>query len=237
MEMIASKAGAIRGERQNATAFGKWDEEKFRSVLRDYGYMDNGYHIMYSGKTGKKLPSLIYSGPVYFQALKHHVKDKIQARREGPINAASRQPVKGRAKMGGLRFGEMERNAVIAHGASYIIQERLCVVSDCVKAVYCKCGLAAESKQGGGYVCRRCGDDKSVFGYVKTTAALNLLNMYLSTFGFSQTLGFKVTDQYNRTSGDEYMGSSEKMPEFPNFDDYEGNYDGDYDGDYGYYEY
>jgi len=232
MEMIASKAGAIRGERQNATAFREFDSDKFRSVLRDYGYQDNGKHVMYSGRTGKKLESQIFSGPVYFQALKHHVKDKIQARRDGPISATSRQPVKGRAKMGGLRFGEMERNAAIAHGAAYFAQERLCGVSDCYRAVYCKCGQVASSNTAGGYTCRQCGDDAS-FGYLETTAALRLLNMFLATFGFSQTLDFNVKEQHSRMIAGGYLeeGEGETVTEYQGYEE-------DYaEEDFGAYEY
>lgn len=194
MELLAGVAGAIVGQRQNATAFRPFDKARFKSILRDYGYSDTGKRVMYSGTTGRKIEAEIYNGPAYFQALRHHVQDKIQARRTGPYSATSRQPVKGRAKMGGLRFGEMERDAAIAHGAAYFLQERLCGVSDCYKSVYCKCGQIATGSLNTGYRCRSCGD-VATFGELEITAALKLLNMFLAGFGFKQVFKFSEEEE------------------------------------------
>jgi len=194
MELLAGVAGAIVGQRQNATAFRPFDKAKFKSILRDYGYSDTGKRVMYSGTTGRKIEAEIYNGPAYFQALRHHVQDKIQARRTGPYSATSRQPVKGRAKMGGLRFGEMERDVMIAHGASYALQERLCGLSDCYKSVFCKCGQPAEGSLDTGYSCRLCGDE-TTFGELEITAALKLLNMFLAGFGFKQVFKFNEEEE------------------------------------------
>ena len=189
MEMIASKAGAIKGERINATAFREFEAERFKSILRDYGYADDGKHVMYNGITGRALTARMYSGPVYYQALRHHVLDKIQVRRTGPYSATSRQPVKGRAKKGGLRFGEMERDAAIAHGASFFLQERLCGVSDRCIDTYCiKCGQIATALDQG-YSCNLC-EDEAVFAKAETTAALRLLNMLAGGFGIKQVPKF-----------------------------------------------
>jgi len=194
MELLAGVAGAIVGQRQNATAFRPFDKAKFKSILRDYGYSDTGKRVMYSGTTGRKIEAEIYNGPAYFQALRHHVQDKIQARRTGPYSATSRQPVKGRAKMGGLRFGEMERDVMIAHGAAYALQERLCGLSDCYKSVFCKCGQPAEGSLDTGYSCRLCGDE-TTFGELEITAALKLLNMFLAGFGFKQVFKFNEEEE------------------------------------------
>nr|QBK91926.1 MAG: DNA-directed RNA polymerase subunit beta [Pithovirus LCPAC304] len=189
MEIIASKAGAIKGERINATAFREFEAERFKSILRDYGYADDGKHVMYNGITGRALTARMYSGPVYYQALRHHVLDKIQVRRTGPYSATSRQPVKGRAKKGGLRFGEMERDAAIAHGASFFLQERLCGVSDRCIDIYCiKCGQIATALDQG-YSCNLC-EDEAVFAKAETTAALRLLNMLAGGFGIKQVPKF-----------------------------------------------
>lgn len=195
MELIASKAGAIVGERINATAFRPFDYKYFRQILRDYGFSPDGKHVMYSGTTGRKINTRIFTGPCYVQALRHHVQDKIQVRRTGPRSATSRQPVKGRALMGGLRFGEMERDAAIAHGAAYFLKERLCGVSDCYKAVYCKCGqIATKSVIDGGYTCKLC-RGAAEFGEVETTAALKLLSNILAGSGFKQVFNFETEEQ------------------------------------------
>ena len=195
MELIASKAGALVGERVNATAFRQFDKKRFMGILRDYGFNPDGKHVMYSGTTGRKMTARIYSGPCYVQALRHHVQDKIQVRRKGPRSATSRQPVKGRALMGGLRFGEMERDAAIAHGAAFFLRERLCGVSDCYKAVHCKCGqIANKSIIDGGYTCNMCRDSAS-FGPVETVAALKLLNNILAGFGLMQTFTLETEEE------------------------------------------
>jgi len=195
MELIASKAGAIVGERINATAFRPFDYKYFRQILTDYGFSPDGKHVMYSGTTGRKMTTRIFSGPCYVQALRHHVQDKIQVRRTGPRSATSRQPVKGRALMGGLRFGEMERDAAIAHGAAYFLKERLCGVSDCYKAMYCKCGqIATKSVIDGGYTCKLC-RDAAEFGPVETTAALKLLVNILAGSGSKLVFTFETEEQ------------------------------------------
>jgi len=195
MELIASKAGAIVGERINATSFRQFDKNYFKGILRDYGFNPDGKHVMYSGTTGRKMVARIYSGPCYVQALRHHVQDKIQVRRTGPRSATSRQPVKGRALKGGLRFGEMERDVAIAHGAAYFLKERLCGVSDCYKIVFCKCGqIATKSIIDGEYTCNICRDTAS-FKPVETTAALKLLNNILAGFGWKQVFQFKIPEE------------------------------------------
>jgi len=210
MELLAGVAGAIVGQRQNATAFRHFDKAKFKSILRDYGYSDTGKRVMYSGTTGRKIEAEIYNGPAYFQALRHHVQDKIQARRTGPYSATSRQPVKGRAKMGGLRFGEMERDAAIAHGAAYFLQERLCGVSDCYKSVFCKCGQPAEGSLNTGYSCRLCGDE-TTSGALQITAALKLLNMIVAGLGFKQGFKFnEIEEQRSRMFAGGHIAEAER---------------------------
>jgi DNA-directed RNA polymerase II subunit RPB2 len=90
MEIVSSKAGAIVGERVNATSFQEFNLDYYSGILRDYGYDDMGYDVMYSGKTGERIHTRIFQGPTYFQALKHHVLDKIQARRKGAVSAVTR---------------------------------------------------------------------------------------------------------------------------------------------------
>ena len=96
---------------------------------------------MYSGITGQELAADIYIGVVYYQRLRHMVNDKYQVRTTGPINSTTGQPIKGRKKGGGIRVGEMERDALIAHGTAFLLQDRLMNCSDYTKAAICReCG-------------------------------------------------------------------------------------------------
>jgi DNA-directed RNA polymerase beta subunit len=184
MEILASKHGALRGERVNATAFRPFNLDEFRQSLRHYGFNEMGYENMISGITGKRIPCQIFVGPCFLQALKHHVQDKIQARSRGPVKAANRQPARGRARTGGLRFGEMERDAAISHGASQFLRERLCSLSDPHNAILCKtCGAFASSDYTTSqYKCRNCGE-RGNFGRREVPYAAILLSGILAGMG------------------------------------------------------
>ncbi|KAJ6141536.1 DNA-directed RNA polymerase I subunit RPA2 [Penicillium chermesinum] len=113
----------------------------FGHQLRKAGYNYYGNEPLYSGITGREFAADIYMGVVYYQRLRHMVNDKFQVRTTGPVNALTGQPVKGRAKGGGIRVGEMERDSLIAHGAAYLLQDRLMNCSDSQLAWICReCG-------------------------------------------------------------------------------------------------
>jgi len=109
VECLLSKVSTITGNEGDATPFSEVTVEAISDLLRKYGYHSRGLEVMYNGHTGRKLQAQVYLGPTYYQRLKHMVGDKIHARARGPVQILTRQPVEGRSRDGGLRFGEMER--------------------------------------------------------------------------------------------------------------------------------
>jgi len=145
VESMAGKSGSLHGIYQDATPF-RFDEQKravdyFGEQLLKAGYNHYGNEPMYSGITGTEFHADIFFGVVYYQRLRHMVKDKYQVRATGPVNKLTRQPVKGRKMGGGIRFGEMERDSLLAHGTSFLLHDRLMNCSDATKQHVCSlCG-------------------------------------------------------------------------------------------------
>ncbi|KAH8775654.1 DNA-directed RNA polymerase I subunit RPA2 [Diaporthe sp. PMI_573] len=145
VESLAGKAGALHGLAQDSTPF-RFDEENtagdyFGHQLMKAGYNYHGNEPMYSGITGEEFAADIYIGVVYYQRLRHMVNDKYQVRTTGPVVPLTGQPIKGRKKGGGIRVGEMERDALLAHGTAFLLQDRLLNCSDYTKSWVCrKCG-------------------------------------------------------------------------------------------------
>jgi DNA-directed RNA polymerase I subunit RPA2 len=102
----------------------------FGESLLSHGFSHHGGETMISGLTGAEFHADIYIGLVYYQRLRHMVSDKFQVRSIGPINPLTHQPIKGRKAGGGIRFGEMERDSLLAHGASFLLHDRLHLCSD-----------------------------------------------------------------------------------------------------------
>lgn len=141
-ELMAGKSAVIKGTIHDSTVFGGTPLETMESILIDAGYHLKSKEIMTSGITGELLKAYIYFGPIYYQKLKHMVLDKIHGRPRGPRAVLTRQPTEGRAREGGLRLGEMERDCLIGHGVSMLLIERLMLSSDAYNADVCtKCGL------------------------------------------------------------------------------------------------
>ena len=163
LESIAGKAAAIRGKRFDGSAFTGEKVEEVKKALKDSGFEYTGKEQMYDGRTGRKFPVETFIGVVFYQRLQHMVKDKMQARAQGPIQMLTRQPTQGKAQKGGLRFGEMERDCIIAHGSSALLKDRMMDNSDKTSMFVCKrCGLIAYISGEGIYTCRVCGDRSDV---------------------------------------------------------------------------
>jgi len=142
LECIGSKAAVMEGIFANGAAFGGTPVEEIYATLIKHGFAPSGKDYLTSGITGEAIESYIFTGPIYYQKLKHMVVDKMHARARGPRMVLTRQPTEGRAKEGGLRLGEMERDCLVAYGASNLLLERLMLSSDvCSPTVYRKCGL------------------------------------------------------------------------------------------------
>eukprot|EP01015_Nassula_variabilis_P022649 TRINITY_DN4183_c0_g1_i6.p1 TRINITY_DN4183_c0_g1~~TRINITY_DN4183_c0_g1_i6.p1 ORF type:complete len:311 (+),score=21.03 TRINITY_DN4183_c0_g1_i6:66-998(+) len=142
MELVGSKAGALSGEFKYGTAFGGDKVHDLAMILVKNGYSYNGKDCLISGITGQYLHCYVFSGPIFYQRLKHMVADKIHARARGPKALLTRQPTEGRSRDGGLRLGEMERDCLIGYGASNLLLERLMISSDQFQIYVCNnCGL------------------------------------------------------------------------------------------------
>ncbi|XP_011203561.2 DNA-directed RNA polymerase III subunit RPC2 [Bactrocera neohumeralis] len=144
LELLGGKAGLLEGKFHYGTAFGGSKCKDIQDELFKHGFNYMGKDYFYSGITGESLEAYIYSGPVYYQKLKHMVQDKMHARARGPKAVLTRQPTQGRSREGGLRLGEMERDCLISYGASMLIMERLMISSDAFDVDVCKtCGRLA----------------------------------------------------------------------------------------------
>jgi DNA-directed RNA polymerase beta subunit/intein/homing endonuclease len=147
-ECLFGKVGALKGTNMDGTAFEDYDIESVKDELEKFGFNRECEEIMYNGMTGDKLKVPIFIGPTYYQRLKHLVQDKIHSRSRGPVTLLTRQAPEGRSKDGGLRFGEMERDAVIAHGMAKFLKERLFDCADPYSTRVCgKCGMFARREE------------------------------------------------------------------------------------------
>ena len=124
IELIGGKVGALAGRFVDGTLFEAETEKSLRNELLGLGFREDGTEVFFDGRTGKQMLAKIYVGSMYYLRLRHMVANKMQSRARGPIQLLTRQPTEGKAKEGGLRLGEMEKDTFIAHGASLLLKER-----------------------------------------------------------------------------------------------------------------
>ncbi len=162
IELLAGKVGALSGRDIDGTTFDAEPEAALRKQLLELGFRENGTETFYDGETGEQLQAKIYVGNIYYLKLKHMVANKLHSRARGPIQLLTRQPTEGRAKEGGLRLGEMEKDTFVAHGASLLLKERF--DSDRTVVPVCEeCGVIAvynEFKDTS--YCPICGDNVEI---------------------------------------------------------------------------
>ncbi|XP_045539840.1 DNA-directed RNA polymerase I subunit RPA2 [Papilio machaon] len=175
IECMAGKAASLHGHVHDATPF-RFNEqdtaiEHFGRLLSAAGYQHHGTERLYSGVDGREMQADIFFGVIHYQRLRHMVSDKWQVRTTGAVDTLTRQPVKGRRRGGGVRLGEMERDALISHGAAFLLQDRLFDCSDKSEAVMCtKCGTllgpVLSKGDSNNDTCRLCGQGKFVSVYI-----------------------------------------------------------------------
>ncbi|MDH5688441.1 MAG: DNA-directed RNA polymerase subunit B, partial [Candidatus Bathyarchaeota archaeon] len=192
LESMAGKLAAARGEVVDGTPFANETADELKKMLVDLGFSYTGRDVLYDGITGSKFEADIFAGVVYYQKLHHMVADKIHARARGQVQMLTRQPTEGRARGGGLRFGEMERDCLIGHGAAMLLRDRLLEESDKYVLYVCEnCGYYAyyDIKERR-YVCQICGDRGQVTPVV-VSYAFKLLLQELMSLCISPTLKLK----------------------------------------------
>ena len=187
IELIGSKTATFDGKYKYGTAFAGDSPEDLGNILIANGFSYTGKDILYSGLTGEPLNCFVFTGPIFYQRLKHMVQDKMHARSKGPKNALNRQPKEGRAKEGGLRIGEMERDCLVGYGASCLLLERLMLSSDLFMASICeKCGYLGMK----GF-CQYCKDGSNMID-IKMPYAFKLLTQEMMSMNIK--IKFKMTN-------------------------------------------
>ncbi len=189
LEILAGKVGALEGRYINASGFEGEKELDLREALKKLGFRSDGKERFYNGITGEMFEAEIFTGIIYYNKLDHMVADKIHARSRGPVALLTKQPTEGRAKEGGLRLGEMEKDCLVAHGASLVLKERFS--SDETEIPVCKdCGMiAVEDKAKATKHCPICKGSNVIV--VKMSYAFKLMLDELKAMGIYPKINVK----------------------------------------------
>ena len=195
LESMAALIAAQEGKQFDATLFESPSPDEVSQRLLELGFHPYAESVMYDGITGEKMPSRIFIGPTYYQKLHHLVADKIHARARGPVQILTRQPTEGRAREGGLRFGEMERDCIIGHGAALLLKERLLEESDKIEIYICEtCGLIADHNVRTGQTsCKVCQSSDTSISKIAVSYAFKLLLQELQSMVIKPSLILETT--------------------------------------------
>lgn len=189
VECITAKASSSINLLGDATSFNDKRLTDLGDILETIGFNRHGEEVLYNGQTGRQLKVNIYIGPTYYQRLKHMVEDKIHSRSTGPNVILTRQPAEGRSRDGGLRFGEMERDCILAHGTAQFLKETLQDRSDNYRMYLCnKCGLVGiVNCEENIYKCESC-ENYSSFNEVRVPYAMKLFIQELESMSIAPRL-------------------------------------------------
>ncbi len=191
LEMLGAKAAANVGEVKDGAAFSGSKQEEFEVELEKRGFRPTGEEVLYDPKTGRKLRAKVFIGVIYYQRLHHLVGLKLHARSRGPMQMLTHQPTEGRAREGGLRLGEMERDCFIGFGAASLLKERMIDSSDkTVELICADCGrIAFYDRLKNKRRCSFC--DSSKIDEVEMSYAFKLLLDEMSSIGLYPQLNLK----------------------------------------------
>jgi len=189
LELLAGKVGCLKGEIIDGTSFSGESKKDLEKQLNGLGFRFDGKESMYDGVTGKKMTAKIFVGNLYYLKLKYMVANKIHGRASGKIALLTRQPVEGRSRGGALRLGEMEQQALVAHGAALLLKERY--DSDKVVLPICTtCGIIAVDDSARGKIyCPICGTEDNE--NIEVSYAFKLLLEELQGLHIQTTLNLK----------------------------------------------
>ncbi len=192
MELLAGKVGCLKGETIDGTPFTGMGKRELEDSLREMGFRYDGKETMYHPITGKMMKSKIFVGNLYYLKLKYMVGNKIHGRASGKVALLTRQPTEGRARGGALRLGEMEQQALVAHGASLLLKERY--DSDKVVLPICsKCGtVGIDDTIRNRVICPLCNSEE--VEYIEVSYAFKLLLEELQ--GLHIATNFELKNKY-----------------------------------------
>jgi DNA-directed RNA polymerase II subunit RPB2 len=190
LETLLGKVGREIGALGDGSPFNTVTLEGLTKIMRDeLGLEPAGNELLYNGFSGRQMETSIFMGPCFYQRLRHCSVDKMHSRSSGPLVMLTRQPAEGRAREGGLRFGEMERDCVVAHGMSEFTKERFMECSDLFRCWSCQdCGLIAiVNPKEGIWNCKGCGNSTK-FSAIEIPYAYKLLLQELETMCISSRI-------------------------------------------------